>query len=112
MKDIEIEATCALSERLKADIESIARIVTERYVAAGSPLSWHLLREIEQETIWDLGLLSRWPVELVTEFASRYSMPPLDGVIESGAARSLGGLPGFICDVFDRAKTSPNTRTG
>jgi hypothetical protein len=102
MTDLQVDSLDLASPRFKADVERVARIISERHITVGIALSWQLLREIEEETLWDLGLLSRWPAETVAEFALTCELAPHDGLISTESAATLKGLSHFIWTLFER----------
>jgi hypothetical protein len=104
MTDSQIDALDLVGPRFKADIERVARVICERYIAVGTALSWQLLREIEEETLCDLGLLSRWPAEAVAEFADRCEVAPHDGLATADSAAALTGLPRYIWVQFENMR--------
>jgi hypothetical protein len=104
MTDLQVDSFDLSSLRFIADVERVARIICERHIAAGSELSWHLLREIEEETLWDLGLLSRWPTETIAEFALKCQIGPHSGLVTADGSVALTGLSRSICNQFEWAR--------
>jgi hypothetical protein len=104
MTDLQVDSLDLASPRFKADVERVARIISERHITVGIALSWQLLREIEEETLWDLGLLSRWPAETVAEFALTCELAPHDGLVTADGAATFTGLSRFICAQFESAR--------
>jgi hypothetical protein len=104
MTDLQVDSLDLASPRFIADIERVARTICERHTAVDTELSWQLLREIEEETLWDLGLLSRWPAEIIAEFALTCQLAPHDGQVTAEAAAELAGLSRFIFRQFERSE--------
>ncbi|CAN7792388.1 hypothetical protein [Caballeronia sp. dw_19] len=104
MTDNEVEALELGQAALIADVKRVARVIVERYRAADADLTWHLLRDIEEETLCDLSLLARWPLESLLGLMSRSNIPPNEGAVSVEAATGLSGLPSFIYSMFQQAR--------
>jgi len=103
--DREIEELNIGAETLRADVLRVARVVTERYMSVGAPLTWQVLRDIEEEALCDISLLSRWPLEAVSAFMSPAGIPPNDRTV-SPSAQGLAVLPTYICGVFHNGRAA------
>jgi hypothetical protein len=91
---------------LMLDVRRVARVVTDRYLKSDTVLTWSMLREIEEETLCDISLLGRWPVEDLMELAARSQIPPNEGYISPEWARRLTSLPGFVYGLFEQRHAS------
>jgi len=90
---------------LEADVWRVARVVADRYKKAGAVLTWRMLREIEEETLCDISLLGRWPLESLLQFVSRAHVPPHEDVVSAESSNYLIGLPAFIHSLFSKQGT-------
>ena len=82
------------------DVAVIVRIIAERHRAGSACLTWQLVREIREEALADLGLASRWPVELLDELVAEFPVPPFEGVLSSVEMDSLCEFARPIRDTF------------
>lgn len=104
MTDYEVEALELGRAALIADVKRVARVIVERYQAADADLTWHLLRDIEEETLCDLSLLARWPLESLLGLMSHSHIPPNEGAVSVEAAKELSGLPSIIYSMFQQER--------
>jgi hypothetical protein len=104
MTDYEVEARKLGQAALIADVKRVARVTVERYQAADADLTWHVLRDIQEETLCDLSLLARWPLESLLGFMSRGDIPPHEGSVSVEAVKGLGSLPAFVYSMFQRER--------
>jgi hypothetical protein len=87
---------------LMFDVQRVARVVADRYLKSDIALTWSMLREIEEETLCDISLLGRWPVEDLMELVERSQIPPNEGEISPEWARRLTALPAFVYSMFEQ----------
>jgi hypothetical protein len=99
------DETCLSSQQLAAfdaDLAQVLRTIAERYASNGAGLTWQLVRDIREETLADLGLAARWPVEVLERVATHSGVPPLDGWIVPAEIGGLCDLARNIANVFQR----------
>jgi len=100
--DLEVENLEIGRAILEADVWRVARVVADRYQKAGTVLTWRMMREIEEETLCDISLLGRWPLESLLQFVSRAHIPPYEDVVSGESSNYLIGLPAFIHGLFSK----------
>lgn len=83
-----------------ADVNHVVATIAERHRAAGAQLTWHLVRDIREEALADIGLAARWPAELLNDLALAAVVPPLDGPLSAADFDSLCGFTRQIADTF------------
>lgn len=100
MTDYDVEHLEIGRAALVADVQRVARVVADRHLKSGAALTWSLLREIEEETLCDISLLGRWPVQALMEFVDRSQIPPNEDVVSAEWADRLTSLPAFFYRMF------------
>ncbi|TCK33477.1 hypothetical protein B0G84_7715 [Paraburkholderia sp. BL8N3] len=83
-------------DTFQADVQSIARVIVQRHLACGAEPTWQLLRDIVEETLCDLGLISQWGVEPLQALVATLAIPSIDGSITRDAGASLTGLSAYL----------------
>lgn len=102
MTDWQVECLDIGSNALRADVWRVARIITERYLAAGAAPSWDVLLEIEEETLCDISLLGRWPPESLVGFFTPAELDPGETSNTGASTASNALLSFYIRSLFSR----------
>jgi hypothetical protein len=109
MTDREVEHLELGHAAVEADVWRVARVIAERYLTGGATLSWQMLRDIEEETLCDISLLGRWPLESLVHFIGHAEVPPNEDVVDAESARHLTGLPAFIQNLFQQQRAEASS---
>ena len=87
----------ATGRRWSIDLKCIIDTLVPRHQRINPTLTWPVLDEIHEEVVSDLGLASRWPVEMLLNILdSGLAKPAKDCAITAAEMASLSGLPRLI----------------
>ena len=111
MTDWQVECLDISSNALRADVWRVARIITERYLAAGAAPSWDVLLEIEEETLCDISLLGRWPPESLVGFFTPTELDPGETSNTGSSTASNALLSFYIRSLFSRSGNQRDSST-